>query len=112
MLKKIGVQLSAILLALVVLSGAAAAQKATRINFKRGTSSASVSGSLRPGGKRTYVMHVREDQEINAVLSGAGVSLDNGMLTMTYNAPNGDNFIQVINRTKKPTKYTMTVAIQ
>lgn len=57
-------------------------------------------------------MHVKEDQEINAVVSGKGVSLDNGMLTMTDNAPNGDNFIEVINRTKKATKYTMTVAIQ
>ena len=112
MLKKFGFQLSAILLALVVLGGVSHAQKATRINFKRGASSASVSGSLRPGGKRTYVMRVKAEQEINAVVSGKGVSLDNGMLTMTYNAPNGDNFIEVINRTNKATKYTMTVSIQ
>ncbi len=112
MLKKIGFQLSAILFAVVVFGGAASAQKATRINFKRGASSASVAGSLRPGGRRSYVMRVREDQEINAVVSGTGVSLDNGQLTMTYNAPNGDNYIQVINRTRKATKYTLTVAIQ
>lgn len=49
MLKKFGIQLSAMLLALVVSGGVAVAQKATQISFKHGTSSASVSGSLRPG---------------------------------------------------------------
>ncbi|MDQ2746527.1 MAG: hypothetical protein M3T96_04620 [Acidobacteriota bacterium] len=112
MLRKITIQLLAVSMMLVMLNGDIFAQKGTRINFKRGASSASVSGALPPGGKRTYVMRVREDQEINAVVSGAGVSLDNGMLTMKYNAPNGDNFIEVINRTKKATKYTLTVAIQ
>ena len=112
MLKKITIQLLAVSIMLVLLNGDLLAQKATRINFKRGTSSASVSGSLAPGKSRKYVMRVREDQEINAVVSGSGVSLDNGMLTMTYNAPNGDNYIEVINRTNKATKYTLTVAIQ
>lgn len=112
MLKKITIQLLAVSMVLVLLNGNIFAQKATRINFKRGTSSTSVSGSLAPGKSRTYVMRVRAEQEIHAVVSGKGVSLDNGMLTMTYNAPNGDNYIEVINRTKKATKYTMTVAIQ
>ena len=88
------------------------AQKPTRILFKKGTSSASISGSLRPGASREYVMKVREGQEINAVVSGKGVLLDNGMLTMVYNAPSGDNFIKVINHSRKPTTYTMTVSIQ
>lgn len=112
MLKKLSVQLIAVLLMLTAMNGDLPAQKGTRINFKRGTSSASVSGSLRPGASRTYVMKVKEGQEINAVVSGKGVSLDNGMLTMNYNAPNGDNFIEVINRSKVATKYTMTVSIQ
>lgn len=112
MLRKLSVQLLAVAMILAALNGNLFAQKATRINFKRGTSSASVSGSLRPGASRTYVMHVKEGQEINAVVSGKGVSLDNGMLTMNYNAPNGDNYIEVINRTKTATKYTMTVSIQ
>ena len=88
------------------------AQKPTRIVFKKGTSSASASGSLRPGASREYVMKVRADQEINAVVSGKGVVLDNGMLTMNYPAPSGDNFIKVINRSRKATTYTMTVSIQ
>ena len=112
MLKKITIQLLAVSMMLVMLNGDLFAQKAVRINFKRGASSASVSGSLPPNGKRRYVMRVKAEQEINAVVSGSGVSLDNGMLTMTYNAPNGDNFIEVINRTAKATKYTLTVAIQ
>ncbi|HQU83598.1 MAG TPA: hypothetical protein PKY59_10750 [Pyrinomonadaceae bacterium] len=112
MIKKIVFQLTAISLMLFVLNGDILAQKATRINFKRGTSSASVSGTLKPGAKRTYVMRVREDQQINAVVSGKNVTLDNGMLTMEYNAPNGDNYIEVINRGRTATKYTMTVSIQ
>lgn len=112
MIKKIVFQLTAIALMLFVLNGDILAQKATRINFKRGTSSASVSGMLKPGAKRTYVMRVREDQQINAVVSGKNVTLDNGMLTMEYNAPNGDNYIEVINRGKTSTRYTMTVSIQ
>ncbi|MFT3746292.1 MAG: hypothetical protein QM785_18630 [Pyrinomonadaceae bacterium] len=86
-------------------------QKPTRIQFKKGTSSASVSGSLKAGGSREYVMKVREDQEIHAVVSGKGVALDNGMLTMVYSAPAGDNFIKVMNKSRKPTTYTMTVSI-
>ncbi len=112
MLKKLVVQMLAVVLALTILNGDLLAQKATRISFKRGTSSASVSGTLRPGASRTYVMRVRDGQEINAVVSGKGVVLDNGMLTMTYNAPNGDNYIEVINRGKSAAKYTMTVSIQ
>lgn len=111
MLKKLYVLFFAALMMLII-SGSLSAQTGTRIKFKRGTSSASVSGTLRPGASRTYVMHVREDQEIHAVLSGKGVALDNGMLTMQYNAPDGDNFIKVINKSRKATRYTMTVAIQ
>lgn len=111
-MKKFTAQFFGALLVALMLSGSLIAQTATRINFKRGTSSASVSGTLRPGAKRTYVMRVKEGQEIQAIVSGKGVSLDNGMLTMTYNAPNGDNYIEVINRTKIATKYTMTVSIQ
>lgn len=112
MLKRFTVQLLAASLMIFMLNVEMFAQKATRINFKRGTSSASVSGLLKPGASRKYVMRVKEDQQINAVVSGKGVSLDNGMLTMEYNAPNGDNFIEVINRSNVATKYTMTVSIQ
>lgn len=112
MLKKLGVQFLALVLAFAVMNGDAFAQKTTRINFKRGTSSASVSGTLRPGASRTYVMRVRDGQEVQAVVSGKGVVLDNGMLTMTYNAPNGDNYIEVINQGRTAAKYTMTVSIQ
>ncbi len=97
---------------MIAASSSLIAQKPTRIIFKKGTSSASVSGTLRPGASREYVMKVKADQEINAVVSGKNVKLDNGMLTMVYNAPSGDNFIKVINHGRTSTKYTMTVSIQ
>lgn len=100
------------LFVMIAASSSLIAQKPTRIIFKKGTSSASVSGTLRPGASREYVMKVKADQEINAVVSGKNVKLDNGMLTMVYNAPSGDNFIKVINHGRTSTKYTMTVSIQ
>ena len=112
MLKNTNIKLLSVTILILATSVSLFAQKPTRILFKKGTSSASVSGSLRPGASREYVMKVREDQQINAVVSGKGVSLDNGMLTMTYPAPSGDNFIKVINRSRKATTYTMTVSIQ
>ncbi len=112
MLKKLGIQFLAAALMLFVMNGDLFAQKATRINFKRGTSSASVSGTLQPGASRTYVMRAKEDQAIQAVVSGKNVLLDNGMLTMSYDTPEGDNFIKITNHGKTSTKYTMTVSIQ
>ena len=112
MSKKTFLQLFVGLFVLVAASSAAMAQKATPIVFKKDTSSASVSGTLKPGGSREYVMRVREGQEINAVVSGKDVQLDNGMLTMNYPAPAGPNYIKVINHGRKSTRYTMTVSIQ
>ena len=97
---------------LMMVGGAVYAQKATRIMFKKGTSSASVSGKLAAGASRTYVMRAKENQEIQAVVSGKNVLLDNGMLTMSYSTPNGDNYIKVTNHGKTSTNFTMTVSIQ
>ena len=112
MVKKLGIQFLALALVMLFTNSNLLAQKATRIKFKRGTSSASVSGTLAPGKSRTYVMRAGEDQELQAVVSGKNVLLDNGMLTMSYNTPNGDNFIEVKNHGKTSTKFTLTVSIQ
>lgn len=112
MFKKLGVQFLMAAVMMLIVNGELFAQKATRINFRRGTSSASVSGTLRPGASRTYVLRARANQEIQAVVSGKNVVLDNGMLTMSYSTPSGDNFIEVINKGRTPTRYTMTVSIQ
>lgn len=90
----------------------------TRISFRRGSTSASVSGSLAPGAVRIFVLAAKSGQKLRAnISSGSGsvrFSDPEGPGTLTsieYVTENGDNEIYIANNGNKATNFTLTVSI-
>lgn len=89
----------------------------SRINFKRGRNSATVSGTLRPGASRTYLLRASEGQSVVATLSSRNGKVDfldrsvhdtQFSHTVEYN---GDVRIRIDNH-GSTTTYQLTVSIQ
>lgn len=112
-------KLSASILLLAVFSLASVSDLAaqTRINFKRGRNSATVSGTLRPNGSRTYVLRASEGQSVVATLSSKNGKVDfldrsvhDTQFTHSVDA-NGDVVIRIDNH-GGTTAYQLTISIQ
>lgn len=104
------------IIVLVALSAASEIFAQTRIQFKKGSTSASVSGRLAPGASRTYRLAARRGQQLSANLSsrsGKVVFDDGGIGTsISYHTNSGDNYLHVVNIGQTPTTFTMTVSIR
>src|SRR5689334_15785110 len=82
-------QLSAIALVLLAAANFAFAQKAERINFKRGARAAVVAGSLAGyKSKKVFVIRVRRGQTLRTEQYKPGES--NAYITVYITAPNGE----------------------
>lgn len=116
MLKKIGLKIT--ILAMILLMTASDSLAQTRIRFKRGSSSATVSGTLSPGSTRGYVLRAAAGQYLSATLSSSNGKVDftQGNLHDTQYSQtvedNGDVYISVDNHGNRATRFTMTVSIQ
>lgn len=116
MLKKIGVKIT--VLAMVLLMTASDSLAQTRIRFRRGTSSTTVSGTLASGATRGYVLRAAEGQTLSATLSSGNGRVDftQGNLHDTqysqYVEADGDVYISVDNHGNRATRYTLTISIQ
>ncbi|MBK6723179.1 MAG: hypothetical protein IPO41_04145 [Acidobacteria bacterium] len=92
----------------------------TRISFRRGSTSASVSGNLVPGKVRYFVLTARSGQKLNAKISSGNGSVSfsdysgdgGGVTSFQYVAENGDNELVIVNSGKKATNFTLTVSIR
>jgi hypothetical protein len=90
----------------------------TRIRFARGSTSATVSGTIPAGGERTYVLGARRGQNLSATVSCRNGKCDfaQGALHDTqyseYIERNGDVYITIHNHGRNPTRFTMTISIQ
>lgn len=110
--------LKALVLAMITVVTASDLLAQTRIRFARGRTSASVSGTMAPGGERTYVLGAARGQTLTAVLSCGNGRCDfaQGDLHDTqyseYVEYNGDVFITIHNHGSRSTRFTMTVSIQ
>lgn len=116
MLKKIGVNF--LILSMMMLITCADLFAQTRIRFRRGSSSATVSGTLGPGVTRGYVLGARRGQVLSATLSSGNGRVDftqgnlhDTQYSMTVER-NGDVYISVDNHGSRATRFTMTVSIQ
>jgi hypothetical protein len=116
MLKKMMTQVLALAMISLLFSSEVFSQ--TRINFRRGSTSASVSGSLAPGAARSFVLTAKSGQNLRAnISSGSGnvrFSDPEGPGTLTsieYVTESGDNAIYIANNGKKATNFTLTVSI-
>jgi hypothetical protein len=118
MSKKMMPQVLALAMILLLLGSDVFAQ--TRISFRRGSTSASVSGNLAPGKVRIYVLTARSGQKLRAkITSGNGsVSFSDysggsaGITSDESVTENGDNEVVIANKGKKATNFTLTVSIR
>jgi hypothetical protein len=113
--KTLAIKTFAVLMILVTTNTVTFSQ--TRINFRRGRSSATVSGTLRAGGSRMYVLRAAEGQTLYARISSG-----NGRVTITgangrgfkdYEiiTVSGDNSVGIYN-SGGATRFTLTVIIR
>ena len=108
-------KLVALFVMMIFSSSELLAQK--RISFRRGTSSATISGRIGSKGYLEYVIGGRAGQVMsiditsgnNAVIVNAGsASGKNFSLEMT----GGDHVLSIVNTGRGPTSYTLTVSIR
>jgi hypothetical protein len=116
MIKKLGVKI--VILSVVFLLSGIDVMAQTRIRFRRGASSATVSGTLAPGATRGFVLGARRGQILTATLSSGNNQVDftQGNLHDTQYSMqvqrNGDVYISIDNHGRRATRYTLTVSIQ
>src|SRR5688500_8258760 len=85
----------------------------TRIRFGRGSTSATVSGSLAGHGTRTYVLGARAGQRLSANVSSRGGCVQfNGSTSISMTTEDGNNYLDISNECKGRTvRYSLTVTI-
>jgi hypothetical protein len=113
MARKLSARFVALFLALVMLGGILSAQS-TRIRFRPGSTSTSVTGTLPAGAKRQFILGARDGQNLSATVSSRNgcVVFSNGSGTSLNLATNsGSNFVSLENNCGGGTSYTMTISI-
>jgi hypothetical protein len=100
-----------VLMAVTILGIASFAQ--TRIRFARGRTSASVSSSIGGNSQRKYFLAARGGQTLSANVSSRNgcVVLGNQETSTSYVTDSGDNYIDLFNRCRTATSFTLTVSI-
>lgn len=111
MCRKFGARFLALLLMLIMSGADLFAQ--SRIRFRPGATSASVSGRLAPGARRVFVLGARYGQPLSATVSSRNscVAFSNGETSLNYTTGSGNNFIYLNNNCGNGTSYRMTVSI-
>ena len=85
----------------------------TRIRFARGRTSASVSSSIGGNSQRKYYLEARAGQTLSSNVSSRNgcVVLGNQQTSTSYVTESGDNYIDLFNRCRTATSFTLTVSI-
>lgn len=116
MLKKFGIKI--LVFSMIVLMSGADLMAQTRIRFRRGSSSASIPGTLAAGATRGFVLGARRGQVLTATLSSSNGQVDftqgnlhDTQYSMTVEE-NGDVYISIDNHGRRATKFTLTISIQ
>lgn len=116
MIKKLSTKL--LILSVIFLMSGLDTMSQTRVRFKRGSNSATVSGTLAAGTTRGYVLGARSGQVLSATVSSTNGKVDftqgnlhDSQYSMTVDR-NGDVYISVDNHGNRATKYTLTISIQ
>jgi hypothetical protein len=117
MLKKFGVKFLILMMIGVMSVTDLSAQ--TRVRFARGRSSASFSGTIRPGtGIRSYVLRARAGQTLTATLSSGNGKCDftQGDYEDTQYSQqieeDGDVTFSIDNHGNRTTSFTLTISVR
>src|SRR5438876_2567742 len=99
--------------ALILLASFSEISAQTRIRFARGRTSASVSGPLARGAKRTFVLGARSGQNLTGNVSSRNgcVKFTEGSTSMGFTTDAGDNFLSITNYCVTSTSFVMTISI-
>lgn len=115
MIRKTSLQVVASAL-MLILSGAHLVAQ-TRINFRRGSSSATVSGKIGSKGYSEYVINGRAGQVMSIeITSGNGAVVVNAGTasgkSFSVDMTGGDHLLSIVNTGSRATSYTLTVSIR
>jgi hypothetical protein len=112
---RLGMKILALAMILMVTGSTLMAQ--SRIRFKRGSNSATVSGRLGVNGVRSYVLRANRGQVLTATLSS-----DNGKVDFTQANVHDTQYSRTVEQSGDvevmidnhggPTRYTLTISIQ
>ena len=116
MLKKISAKI--LILSVVLMFTVSDLTAQTRVRFRRGSNSATITGTLAAGVTRGYVLGARSGQVLSATLSSSNGKVDftqgnlhDSQYSMTVEN-NGDVYISIDNHGNRATRYTLTISIQ
>ena len=116
MLKKIGLKIT--ISAMICLMATSDSMAQTRIRFARGSSSATITGTLAAGATKGFVLRASRGQILTGTLSSNNGKADftQGNLHDTQYSQtverNGDVYISIDNHGNRATRFTMTISIQ
>lgn len=113
---RLGMKIMAAAMILLLTASTLMAAK-TRVRFKPGQNSATVTGKIGPSGVKTYVLRASKGQTLTATLSS-----DNGKVDFTQGNVHDTQYSVTVDRTGDVevmidnhgglTKYTLTISIQ
>lgn len=100
-------------LCLLLLGVCAEISAQTRINFARGRTSATVSGTVASRATRSYVLGARNGQYLSANVSSKNdcIKFDNGATSISFVTNSGNNYLYLENRCGRSTSFSLTVSI-
>ena len=115
MFRKTALQVVALALVLILSGAPLMAQK--RINFRRGTSSATVRGKIGSRGYLEYVVSGRAGQLLSVeIKSGNGAVIVNAGTasgkSFSVDMSGGDHLLSIVNTAPGATNYTLKVSIK
>ena len=116
-MKRIGMKFLAVTFALMLVASSVMAQGRTRVRFKPGRNSTTLTGKLGPSGLKTYVLRANQGQTLTATLSS-----DNGKVDFTQGAVHDTQYSVTVENTGDvevmidnhggTTRYSLTISIQ
>lgn len=116
MIKKLSIKI--LVLSMVLMMSLTDLDAQTRVRFRRGSNSTTISGTLGAGVTRGYVLGARSGQVLSATVSSSNGKVDftqgayhDSQYSLTVEN-NGDTYISIDNHGGRATRYTLTISIQ
>lgn len=88
----------------------------TRVNFAKGSSSKTIKSIIAPNAIRSFVLGARSGQLIEARITSKGkrvlINEETGASWLQMDAKDGDNIIEIVNRSSYRSSFTLTFSIK
>lgn len=116
-MKRIGMKFLAVAFALMMALTTVTAESRTRVRFKPGQNSTTVTGRLAASGLKTYVLRASQGQTLTATLSSTNGKVDFTQANVhdtqySITVENTGDVEVMVDNHGGPTNYTLTISIQ